>query len=139
MLFMDGLNFGLMPLAEEIGHRLPKKVTLFWVLLTLFALGVATTFSEPAIGALETVGKIVDPTKAPFLYILLSHYTLALMLCVGAGVGIAAAIGALRFIYGWSLKPFIYCLIIPVMILTLVICTIIMYLFFDYYALPLHP
>ncbi len=28
---------------------------------------------------------------------------------------------------------------LPVMILTLVICTIIMYLFFDYYALPLHP
>ncbi|MDG2061485.1 MAG: SLC13 family permease [SAR86 cluster bacterium] len=27
---------------------------------------------------------------------------------------------------------------LPVMILTLVICTIIMYLFFDYYALPLH-
>ena len=28
---------------------------------------------------------------------------------------------------------------LPVMILTLVICTVIMYLFFDYYALPLHP
>ena len=28
---------------------------------------------------------------------------------------------------------------LPVMLLTLVICTIIMYLFFDYYALPLHP
>ena len=28
---------------------------------------------------------------------------------------------------------------LPVMILTLVICTIIMYLFFDYYSLPLHP
>tara|TARA_Y100000996_G_scaffold375139_1_gene325742 strand:- start:2923 stop:4293 length:1371 start_codon:yes stop_codon:yes gene_type:complete len=28
---------------------------------------------------------------------------------------------------------------LPVMVLTLVICTVIMYLFFDYYALPLHP
>ena len=28
---------------------------------------------------------------------------------------------------------------LPVMLLTLIICTIIMYLFFDYYALPLHP
>ena len=28
---------------------------------------------------------------------------------------------------------------LPVMILTLVICTIIMYMFFDYYSLPLHP
>ena len=28
---------------------------------------------------------------------------------------------------------------LPVMLLTLVICTIIMYIFFDYYALPLHP
>ena len=28
---------------------------------------------------------------------------------------------------------------LPVMVLTLVICTVIMYLFFDYYARPLHP
>jgi Na+/H+ antiporter NhaD/arsenite permease-like protein len=28
---------------------------------------------------------------------------------------------------------------LPVMVLTLAICTVIMYLFFDYYALPLHP
>jgi Na+/H+ antiporter NhaD/arsenite permease-like protein len=28
---------------------------------------------------------------------------------------------------------------LPVMLLTLVICTIIMYVFFDYYSLPLHP
>ncbi len=28
---------------------------------------------------------------------------------------------------------------LPVMVLTLVICTVIMYLFFDYYSLPLHP
>ena len=28
---------------------------------------------------------------------------------------------------------------LPVMLLTLVICTVIMYIFFDYYALPLHP
>ena len=28
---------------------------------------------------------------------------------------------------------------LPVMLLTLTICTVIMYLFFDYYALPLHP
>ena len=28
---------------------------------------------------------------------------------------------------------------LPVMILTLTICTVIMYLFFDYYSLPLHP
>ena len=28
---------------------------------------------------------------------------------------------------------------LPVMLLTLTICTVIMYLFFDYYSLPLHP
>ena len=28
---------------------------------------------------------------------------------------------------------------LPVMLLTLVICTVIMYIFFDYYAIPLHP
>jgi len=32
---------------------------------------------------------------------------------VGAGAGLAAAIGTLRFLYGWSLKPLIYVVLQP--------------------------
>jgi hypothetical protein len=37
---------------------------------------------------------------------------------VGAGVGIAAILGTVRFIYGWSLKPLIYISVIPLGLLS---------------------
>ena len=37
---------------------------------------------------------------------------------VGAGVGLAAVLGALRFLRGWSLKPMIYMALIPTLLLT---------------------
>ena len=66
---------------------------------------VGVTFAEPAIGALQAFGSSVDVNKAPYLYEILNNWTLPLVLMVGAGVGIAAIIGTIRFVKGWSLKP----------------------------------
>jgi len=41
------------------------------------------------------------------------------VLVIGFSVGLAAVIGTLRFLYGWSLKPFIYGSLAPVLALTL--------------------
>jgi hypothetical protein len=41
-----------------------------------------------------------------------------LVLVVGASVGLAAVLGTLRFIYGWSLKPLIYTTLVPLLALT---------------------
>ena len=41
------------------------------------------------------------------------------MLAVGFSVGLAAVIGTLRFLYGWSLKTLIYGSLAPVLTLTL--------------------
>lgn len=120
MFFMEGLRLGLMPLGEEIGHKLPKKSTLPIVLLIIFILGIGVTFAEPAIGALKIAGAKVNVEQAPILYALLNDWSGALVLVVGGGVGIAAVIGTLRFIYDWSLKPIIYLSLIP----TLAISTI---------------
>ena len=38
---------------------------------------------------------------------------------VGAGVGIAAVIGTIRFVRGWSLKPLIYLALAPTIALTI--------------------
>ena len=118
MLFLEGLKLGLMPFGELIGNTLPKKVSLAIVLTIAFILGVGVTFAEPAIGALQVAGSIVDPAKAPYLYALLNQYSTALVLVVGAGVGLAAILGTLRFIYGWSLKPMIYWSLIPTIVIT---------------------
>lgn len=118
MIFMEGLKLGLMPFGEVIGHTLPKKSGLGVVLFIAFLLGIGVTFAEPAIGALQAVGSIVDVRKAPYLYTLLNNWTGSLVLVVGIGVGLAAVLGTLRFLNGWSLKPMIYAALIPTLGLT---------------------
>jgi hypothetical protein len=118
MFFMEGLKLGLMPFGEAMGSRLPKKLALPWVLFVAFLLGIGVTFAEPAIGALQKAGEIVDPNKAAYLFALLSTYATPLKLVVGVGVGFAAVLGTLRFVYNWSLKPLIYMSLVPTILIT---------------------
>ena len=119
MFFMEGLKLGLMPFGELIGHTLPRKSPLPLVLLITLLLGIGVTFAEPAIGALKAAGQNVSPQQAPYLWALLNQWTGALVLVIGASVGLAAVLGTLRFLYGWSLKPLIYAALVPVLGLTL--------------------
>ena len=118
MVFMEGLKLGLMPFGEIIGTNLPKKSPLPVVLLIAFLLGIGVTFAEPAIGALQAVGSIVNVEKAPFLSTLLGEWAGTLVLMVGMGVGLAAVLGTARFLYNWSLKPMIYMALVPTIALT---------------------
>ena len=118
MIFLEGLKLGLMPFGEIIGNKLPLKLPLVGVLFIAFLLGIGVTFAEPAIGALQVAGQIVDPKDAPYLYTLLNDRVDATVLVVGVGVGIAAVIGTMRFLYNWSLKPLIYLSLIPTGLLT---------------------
>ncbi|MCU0609496.1 MAG: DUF1538 domain-containing protein [Chitinispirillaceae bacterium] len=119
MLFLEGLKLGLMPFGETIGDNLPRKAALPVVLVLTFILGVGVTFAEPAIGALQAAGSIVDPQKAPYLYLLLTQWSTATVMVVGIGVGIAAVMGTLRFIHSWSLKPLIYASVVPTLLITI--------------------
>ena len=113
MFFMEGLKLGLMPFGTVIGSNLPKKSPLPLVLFITLLLGIGVTFAEPAIGALKAAGQNVSVERAPYLYALLNDWSDALVLVVGACVGLAAVIGTLRFLYGWSLKPLIYASMSP--------------------------
>jgi len=118
MMFMEGLKLGLMPFGEVIGNTLPRKLPLAGVLLIAFLLGIGVTFAEPAIGALQVAGSIVDPAKAPYLFTLLNDRSGATVLLVGLGVGLAAVLGTVRFLRGWSLKPLIFMSVTPTLILS---------------------
>lgn len=118
MFFMEGLRLGLMPFGEVIGNKLPKKSSLSVVLLITFLLGISVTFAEPAIGALKTAGANLVPSAAPYLYLMLTEWSGALVLVVGIGVGLAAVVGTLRFIYEWSLKPLIFITLVPTISVT---------------------
>ncbi|NEX22483.1 DUF1538 domain-containing protein [Thiorhodococcus mannitoliphagus] len=119
MCFMEGLKLGLMPFGELIGHSLPRKSPLPLVLLITLLLGIGVTFAEPAIGALQAAGQNLSPERAPYLWALLNPWSGALVLVIGSSVGLAAVLGTLRFLYGWSLKPLIYASLVPVLGLTL--------------------
>ena len=121
MFFMEGLRVGLMPFGEALGTSLPTKAKLPVVLTVAFLLGIGVTFAEPAIGALKAAGSIVKVEAAPYLYTLLNDWAEVLVLVVGIGVGAAAVLGTLRFLYDWSLKPLIYITLVPTIALTLFI------------------
>ena len=117
-VFMEGLSTGLMPFGTIIGDNLPKKASMVVVLIVIGILGVGVTFAEPAIGALQAFGSSVDVMKAPYLYEILNNWAMPLILMVGAGVGLAAILGTVRFVRGWSLKPMIYLALLPIFVLT---------------------
>ena len=120
MMFMEGLKLGLMPFGEIIGNTLPRKLPLPGVLCIAFLLGIGVTFAEPAIGALQVAGSIVDPEQAPYLFTLLNDRSGATVLLVGLGVGLAAVLGTVRFLRGWSLKPMIFMSVLPTLILSVI-------------------
>jgi hypothetical protein len=106
MFFMQGLVLGLMPFGETIGSTLPAKSGLRTLIAVAFLIGVGATLAEPAIGVLKEAGRGLDPRSAPLLYELLNHRTLALVLAVGFGVGLATVMGMVRFAKRMSLVPF---------------------------------
>ncbi|MDD2619408.1 MAG: DUF1538 domain-containing protein [Syntrophomonadaceae bacterium] len=110
--FMEGLMLGLMPLGEIIGVKLPQKSPLPVILIFALLLGIGATFAEPAIGVLKVAGSSVKAWDAPLLFLILNKHSNYLVYAVGLGVGLAVIFGMLRFLYNWSLKPFIY-IIVP--------------------------
>lgn len=118
MLFMEGLRLGLMPLGETLGRELPARSTLARVLGVTLLLGIGVTFAEPAIAALRAAAALIDVNETPYLYALLELWRLPLILAVGSGVGLAALLGTLRLLRGWSLKPLLHVALLPTLALT---------------------
>jgi hypothetical protein len=109
--FMEGLVLGLMPLGEVIGLKLPQKSRLPVILIFSFILGMGATFAEPAISVLKAAGASVKAWEAPLLFLILNKHADILVYSVGVGVGCAVVFGMMRFMYNWSLKPFIFGLV----------------------------
>lgn len=121
VLFLEGLQWGLMPLGHTIGRNLPLQLRASLVLAICFLLGVGVTIAEPAISALQAIGSLVAVERAAYLYAVLNEYTLFLILAVAVGVGFAASLGVLRFYRGWQMKPIILITLVPTILLSIVL------------------
>ena len=107
LLFMDGLRVSIMPLGDFIGHTLPEKFKVRYILIIACALGILCTYAEPAIASLRPLAELVNRCDTPYLFLVLNDFQEILVLSIGIGVGVAAMFGVLRFLRGWSLKPLI--------------------------------
>ncbi|MFP4162415.1 MAG: DUF1538 domain-containing protein [Chitinispirillaceae bacterium] len=117
MFFMEGLFLGIMPLGELLGIKLPRRAKLPLVLMFSFVLGIVATLAEPAIGILRTAGSAVKAWDAPLLFLLLDRHPDYIVYAIATGVGLAVVFGMLRFLYNWSLKPFV----VTIMLLLLIV------------------
>ncbi len=112
MFFMEGVKQGLMPFAENIGFLMPLRCRVPTLLAFGCLLGVAATFAEPAIGALQAAGDSISAERAGLLKALLGPYVGWLVFAVAAGVGLAVILGLLRLMFAWRLKVLVM-LIVP--------------------------
>lgn len=87
--------------------RLPEKFKVRYILIVACAIGILCTYAEPAIASLRPLANLVKRCQTPYLYFVLNDLSEVLVLSIGLGVGVAAMIGVLRFLRGWSLKPLI--------------------------------
>ena len=70
------------------------------------------TYAEPAISALRPLGGL-SRDRAPYLSYMLNEWVELTVLSIGVGVGVAAVLGMLRLIRGWSLKPLVVITLLP--------------------------
>ena len=123
-----------MKLGDSLGNQLGLKDWLWLVLLISCLLGIAVTFAEPALGALQLIGVLVQVQRAPcaathnisitvirYLFIMLGPWSLFLVLAVSAGVGIATVLGVLRNLHNFKLRWLIFATLTPTLILSIII------------------
>lgn len=113
VFFLEGLRVAIMPMAMLVGVQLPQRLKLPFVLVVAFCLGVLVTYAEPAIAAIRPLAALVDPASAPYLYFVMNQKQELMVLAIGIGVGFAAVLGTMKFLYGWSLKPMIAVCLVP--------------------------
>ena len=107
VLFVDGLRVAIMPLGSVLGQQLPEHFKVRYILVVACAIGILCTYAEPAIASLRPLASLVKRCQTPYLFYVLNDMSEVLVLSIGLGVGMAAMIGVLRFLRGWSLKPLI--------------------------------
>jgi hypothetical protein len=100
------VRLGVMTTAR-LCYRLPEKFKVRYILIVACAIGILCTYAEPAIASLRPLANLVKRCQTPYLYFVLNDLSEVLVLSIGVGVGVAAMIGVLRFLRGWSLKPLI--------------------------------
>jgi len=91
MLFLMGIDTGILPMGRSIGAELPKRGSLLLIVVVAFSFGFATTIAEPDVLVLT---KQID---------LIARGAIAgstVLYVIAIGVGISVAVAMLRVVFG---------------------------------------
>ncbi|RKQ33553.1 DUF1538 domain-containing protein [Oceanobacillus halophilus] len=94
ILFLLGVNVGLLPVGEMIGSALPKTKKLWLIILFGFLLGLVVTIAEPDVRVLSSQVEQVSDGAIPQSVLILS---------VALGVAIFVAIAMIRIVFNISI------------------------------------
>ena len=91
MLFLMGIDLGILPMGRTIGAELPKRGSLLLIMVIAFSFGFSTTIAEPDVLVLSKQVDLIAQgsiSGSTFLYV------------IAVGVGISIAIAMLRIVFG---------------------------------------
>ncbi len=97
-VFIQGLEFGIFPIGEDLAHEFAAKGSVIWLLVFAFAIGFSTTVAEPALIAIAKKAQIISNGRID---------ADTLRLTVALSVGFAIAIGSWRIITGHPIHLYI--------------------------------
>lgn len=94
VLFLTGIETGILPLGEAIGAELPKRRSLWLILGIAFLIGFAATIAEPDVIVLSNqIDRVTDGGISDSL----------LIYVIGIGVAFFVAMAMLRIILGFRM------------------------------------
>ncbi|TFJ92927.1 DUF1538 domain-containing protein [Lentibacillus salicampi] len=94
ILFLLGVNVGLVPVGEMVGSALSKTKKIWIIVLFGFLLGMVVTFAEPDVRVLSSQIDSVSGGAIPQSILIMS---------VALGVGIFVALAMLRIVFNVSI------------------------------------
>ncbi len=122
VLFLVGVDLAITPFGKSIGPLIAKFNNVIYLIVAAFIIGFIISFAEPAL--LVTSNQIA----------LFSNYTvtsLLLMNVVSLGMAALVALGLVRIVYAWSIKPILTLLYIIIFGLALFVSPEILAFAFD--------
>lgn len=105
ILFLLGVNLGLLPVGEAIGSALPKTGKSWIIILSVFLVGFVVTVADPNVRVLATQLDVVSGGAVP---------KSLLIVTVSLGAAIYVGLAILRIIVGVPIKYLFlvsYCLV----------------------------
>lgn len=94
ILFLVGIDVGILPMGEAISAELPKRRSLLWIFAIAFLIGFAATIAEPDVIVLT--GQVDRVSQGG-----ISHNMLIYV--IGIGIAFFVAMAMLRIVFGFRM------------------------------------